>query len=1050
MRKYWSVTVSAVALTWASAASAADITTAVTTPVTTATAASGNPDNITITAAGSVKPTSGTAVTLNSSHTVTNNGIVQITDSNDAVGILARGGFTGAVTNTGSITIDESFTPTDSDNDGDLDGPLATGSGRHAIRVQGPGVFTGSIANSGAIVVEGNDSTGISIETNLVGSVSTTNSIAISGARAHGLRVGAAVSGDVTARGSISATGEGAQALTIDGPVAGGVRVQGTLLSSGYRFTTSPTDPAVVAKFDADDLRQGGPTISITGNVARGLLLDAPPADKDTANADEDADGLPDATEGTASVTSFGAAPALQVGAAGQTVQLGVVGTGDNAYGVVNLGSVRGLGVYEGVSATGVRLGVAGGQVIIDGGVRNASIITGGAMGADAIGLVVEGGAQTPVIRNTGTIAATTVSEGAHVVTGLAIRAGASVPSVINTGSLSAGVLGEKGDSYALRDQSGTLTDIRNAGAITALVTANDDANDKDDSDNDASNEVVTGKAVAVDVSANTTGVRLVQAKDLTNAPSIAGEIRFGSGSDRLEALAGTIDGDIAFGAGANTLLIDGGAAVTGRITAVGGTLNLSVVDGTLNFRTTDAVAASSLTLGAKSQLTFLADPTTGAATRLDVSGAASIASGAKLGLRLTSLQNGTQTYTVIQAGQLSAGTIDSSLLGSIPYLYNSSLAANTSTGAVQITVARKTATQLQLASSVASAYEPLITAIGRDDALETVLLGVTDRATFVSLYDQMLPNRSGGIFQWASAASDAFSRASMDRSASRGGIFVQETAFGVVRESNGEQAGYKAWGLGLSGGYETPETGLGSFGVTVSGASGELSDNRAIDTEKMILNTVEAGAYWRVQANGFTASAAASGGYLDVDSDRVVGVNFGDDQYIERKASADWKGWTINARAAADYKVTLGEAMFLRPSASVAYHRLREDGYTEQGGGQAIDLIVSDRTTTQLTAYAGLGIGAFFGEDGVGWGPELTVGWRQGLKDSGGSTTARFASGGPAFTLTPEEVGDQGPVARLSIKGDLQSGGFVVQVGADRRKDLTNYDFRLAAHLVF
>ena len=81
------------------------ISTAVTTPVLTST---GN-DDIRISSTGSVKPTSGAAVTIDSNDSVKNEGTIQITGANNATGILANPGLTGNIANTGTITIDESF-----------------------------------------------------------------------------------------------------------------------------------------------------------------------------------------------------------------------------------------------------------------------------------------------------------------------------------------------------------------------------------------------------------------------------------------------------------------------------------------------------------------------------------------------------------------------------------------------------------------------------------------------------------------------------------------------------------------------------------------------------------------------------------------------------------------------------------------------------------------------------------------------------------------------------------------------------------------------------
>jgi hypothetical protein len=84
---------------------------------------------------------------------------VTIGNANGAVGIAALAGTSGDIVNSGTITIDEPYTPTDSDNDGDLDGPFALGSNRFGIRTEG--AHSGKIDNSGTIAVEGNDSAGI-------------------------------------------------------------------------------------------------------------------------------------------------------------------------------------------------------------------------------------------------------------------------------------------------------------------------------------------------------------------------------------------------------------------------------------------------------------------------------------------------------------------------------------------------------------------------------------------------------------------------------------------------------------------------------------------------------------------------------------------------------------------------------------------------------------------------------------------------------------------------------------------------------------------------
>ena len=77
------------------------ITTATTAPVRTSTIKSGAPDDIKISSTGSIKPTSGTAVTVDSNHKVVNDGTIEIGNANGATGIFANAGTAGGITDIG-------------------------------------------------------------------------------------------------------------------------------------------------------------------------------------------------------------------------------------------------------------------------------------------------------------------------------------------------------------------------------------------------------------------------------------------------------------------------------------------------------------------------------------------------------------------------------------------------------------------------------------------------------------------------------------------------------------------------------------------------------------------------------------------------------------------------------------------------------------------------------------------------------------------------------------------------------------------------------------
>ncbi|WP_337185091.1 autotransporter domain-containing protein [Phenylobacterium sp.] len=969
------------------------ISTATTNPVRTATIADGQPDHITIEAAGSIAPTaSGAAVTVDSSNAVTNAGAIKFDDVSDATGILITPGVAMAVVNAGTISLLEDYTATDADGDGDLDGPFAQGSGRFGIRATGGDSVIGDIINNGAISIEGVDSGAISVEMRLIGNLTSSGAITVVGDRGVGIRADS-VSGDVTVTGAISVQGEGSVGVRT-GAVDGGLVIQNTLIATGYRSTERATE-AVRAKLDADDLKQGGSALRITGSVGRGVLLDRPPADTDADNADEDNDGVADAAEGTASVVSFGTAPAIDIGGPAP-ITLGAVGTGDLAYGFVNRGAVAGAGVNDGVSATALRIGPG---VTVQGGLHN---VTGATMSSQAYS------AQ-----------ATTVL----------ITQDADVATLRNGGSITAAQSGGLHDARALVDLSGSLRLIETSGTLSAVVTP-------------ASGVTQTGRAIAADLTANTTGITLRQQKvNTTDAPAIVGEVLFGAGDDRLELLGGTLRGEMNFGAGADTLVIDGGATATGRIVDADGRLAVDVREGRLAVANTDTLTLTSLTLGEKAVLAVTLDPDN-AATRFNVTGAASLATGAQVDVTLTGLSRGERSYQLVQAGSLAVDGSGLSLAGA-PWLYQANLRADASAGALFVDLRPKTAAELGLNRSGAQAYGAVFDALDRNNALETAFLGAASQAGFDALYEQMLPDHSGGVMMSAAQVSSAVSSAVAQAGGSDTsgtGLWAQEVLFHIRRDAR-DAAGFKSQGFGFAAGADV-DTGSGAVGANVSFVSADVRDRGAAAGEEITMSVLGAGLYWRLDGGPLQAAVRGGLGYVFLDGDRrLVAPD------VELRTKADWNAWMAEAYAAVSYEVGLG-AFYVRPELSLSYMRLAEDGYAETGGGTGFDLSVDKRTSDMLTGEALLALGWRFGDE-VYFAPELKVGYAARLAGGPGKTTARF-EGGPDFTLTPEDAFDGGVVARAGFRGGGSRFAYAVNGGATVDSDYTAYDVRATVRFQF
>ena len=1058
------------------------VTTARTTPIATSTATTaGGADDVRVTADGSIKlTTAGPLITLDSNNKVVSLGTLSTVGVNDSTGILILGGRTGSVTNSASISLTEDYTPTDDDKnasgaaapDGDLDGPFAQGSNRYGIRLTGAGAFTGDILadSASSITVEGNNSAGVSLESQLIGNFTNSGSINVLGNNTAGVRVAAPVTGKVTVNGGVSVTGQNAVGVAVDDNITGAFVVQGGVSATGYRYTSRPSLATDRAKLDADDLLQGGSAVRVTANVSGGVLLDAPLVESDSTKTDDDGDGVVDTAEGTSALSVSGGSPALLIGSDTRAITVGAVGTGDNAYGLVVRGSVTAAGVFDSVAATAIQLGGNTGQTTtLANGARLASTITVSAYEASATGVSLKSGASVPTLWNQGSITSFSVSDGAFDARGVAVESGATATTFRNDGAISVSVGGEKGNAYGVIDYSGGLTDIQNTGKIFATVVATDN------NDGDSTNETVTGKAVAIDVTRNSSGVTLVQngrndgddgadgvadadadadGVDDADEPSIVGAVKFGSGADTFRVMNGSVIGDIAFGAGADTFVVDGGSLVLGALTDSDGRLAVTIGKGSLGISNAADINISSLNIGSTSKILFTADPTAGTSTRLVVAGAANVATGAELGLRLTSLVKQPTSYTVITAGSLTVGSLGQSLLQDSPYLYVATSRADANN--VYLDVRRRTATEIGMTRSEASAYDAVFTALGSTGAgtLASTFLAQNGKDGFLNLYDQMLPDQGEGLFASLQSANQLISAATAVKPdpGERYGpdsVWIQEINT-LVRRDDGDTLGSDNQAFGFVGGYEAMGDAGGALGLTLAYVNVEEHDTIAQVGEQTTASFVQAGGYWRRSAGGWRMNAGGSAGYGWFQGDRRLVAPDADGDGVADLIlanTADWGGATLTAFGGVAYEAKMGR-YFLRPEGRIDYVWLREGKRTETGGGTGFDLTVDQRTSSNLSGEFGIAFGADYGKD-LWWRPEVRVGYRQTLAGEVGDTTARFTGGNP-FTLAALNDKQGAVTLGFSIKAGTPMSYLALEGGAEASKKQKRYNLRLAGRAMF
>ena len=587
---------------------AQDISTETTEPVTTSTIDDGAPGDVTITEDGSIE-LSGTegqvAVTMDSDNNITHNGTISIEDTDNVAGIVLEANRTGDLTMGGSINLLEEYEREDDDDDGDLDGPLAIGENRVGIRLDSGGAHTGqlNLETGASILVEGNQSAGIILGSNLVGSLTMDGLISIVGEDTVGIEIDDGVTGNVLISGNVSAQGANARGVSLDGNVGGNLTVEGTITSSGFTDTSESnyirpldveedTDP-VLERIDAEDLNDNGAALAVGGSLSAGLLING---NVDDFTSDEDAedetkDTIEDFDENRTSgiVSSLGSAPALLIspdldGAASESITLGPVtetvrdttdddededlsetlAVFDYDQGLINRGTIAANGLNVGYEATALRIeGSADGAftTTITGGILNSGVVSAQAFEADATAISLGSGARVGRLETSGDITAQVFSVTDYTATALLIEDGAELSELTNSGVISASSFGESVNVSAIQDLSNGLTDITNTGTISAFQTS--DGTQVDD----------VGTANAIDLSTSTQDITLTQrlatpTDDVNNdgeissedvvAPTLAGDVLFGSGNDTLTSTSGTISGNVEFSLGNASMTLSG------------------------------------------------------------------------------------------------------------------------------------------------------------------------------------------------------------------------------------------------------------------------------------------------------------------------------------------------------------------------------------------------------------------------------------------------------------------------------------------------------------
>ena len=1013
---------------------------------------------------------------------------------------------------TSTIVIDEDYTATDTDSDGIIDGPRAIGSGRTGILISGASPFEGNIEldNRSSIFVEGNESYGINLAntsmmtTGLSGDLTNGGTITLIGDNGAAVNIAGNMNGDLVNTGSVSVSGENSNGYNVSGDIQGGFVNSGSIGANAFRFNSRiPFGGDNVLgreEFEAEDLQNAGSSVAISGNISQGIHFDL--VQEEILDDDGVGTGL-FSTVRTSTLTQLGSAPAVLIDGNGTPIAIGRVGqitdptdddfNEDLLFGFVNEGTINAQGLYDDFDATVISISDA----TIENGVFNSGTLSvstfrgpgtrtveGVTPGTGHSRVIVLGqGAIVDAINNTGTVAAS-ASEAVQEVyadsdnplaavnilaTAIDIGENATADTLYNRGVIAATIIGRNGEAFAIKDASGTLNSLTNEGFITATGTNSDPL----------ANEEVNFTLVAIDVSSNTTGFTYTQQlREDTDpddgidpaSPFLIGDIRLGSGDDTISATAGSIIGNIDFGTGQDELLLSGSSGFAGEISNADD-LSIIVTDNSnLSLIGTAPVPIANASFDETSTFLPTLDGQGNSATTLTASSTVSFAEGSAISPRFSSIVSDPEglTFTLASANTLDVSAAALAQFGAtdtdqLPFLYNFDYALNQIDGqdALVVTVDLRDPTTpsaqggLGLDAAQAQAFAPALGAFVANSDLGSAIANITNEAEFNRAFNQLLPEFASAAREFVIANVDGATGAvgshldTTRRSPDKpGGAWIQEFAYFADRERAGLSEQYRGSGFGITGGLDTAWGPFHAIGVNAGFASTEIEDVAGQD-EPLDVITLQGGVY---------AGLSQDFGQGQLGTDLYIGVGLNKFEQERRitfddffgQASADYKGTHINASARTGYEVALTEKFWIRPTLSVDYLRLSQDGYTESGD-EGIALDVSSRTTDTASAAAMFNFGAKFQGKRTWIRPALRVGYRHSFLNDPTQTEFGFAGlDGQRATIESFAFPDSGVLLGFTIAAGSAYSSIGFDFDSDIRDGFMRHTGRVVIRLLF
>ena len=974
-----------------------------------------------------------------------------------------------------------------------------TGSSSYGVHLTTGDSVAGDIIVNGTIFMQptnltstsSGSVTAVEIDGNMTGNllVGSTGILTSIGAGAQGIVVLGNITGSIQNLGLVDAAGQqtpatngtnpvAGTALAISGNVTGGIYnggpvvagdgVTAATLESTGNVPTVVIEPGFNSSTTATNIIIGGYTDpglhTPFSFINRGSISNAP------LNADTTSTAmLVSGTSSSSTVTLTDGI--LNTGTISATSTVNATASQTVAVTGISIGQFANVGSITNQLASGA---ATGGTI--------SAIVTGVQSGV-ASGIVIATNATVPIINNFGTIVASATTSDptntAETAFGIIDQSG-TLQTINNTGSITARAAAVVNGTYAPLDNNANLAQSINLAAAKTGVIINNTGNGT------ITGDIVLGAYNDTITTSGTSGSAITS--------SITANINFGSGNNTLAIGANSqVVGDILQNKGG---AIDITIAANGKLDATNNGLTSS--NRPLPNGTAQNIVVSNLDLATGGELdltlsnaynfnnTIKGPPIIQATPTGVINIAAQSTLAVNFGgfVSVSNAGGSAAKFIVFDAsdGNLkiaNASEVQTALTNGIPFLFTGSVCAYglpgsgfTSCGAnasnplgvthddVVLNLTPKTVTDLGLTGYAKAMFAPANEALANDNTLGAAVIqaGVPTstkalttaqgNALYQQIYSAFAPDVTGSARAIAISLTDQATNIVGDRQrklrmyASQDGeatLWAQEFGERLNVPNKTSAAGYSNTGFGLAMGLDGGDPSSGRYGGAFTFYAGSTREKQPRDSSTDSQWYMLTGySDWR--GRGLFFDSQVNIGYGNLNGKRRLSIDdINGNTLITRVAQSKRASEMAAGGFTTGVIMNSGGTVFI-PQFSLDGLTLREEGYTENGGGAGMDLHVQPYYANSVRAFFGadlrqdLKMGSYFLQ------PDLRAGYRYDFLNgatklkvnfAGDQTTSPVVSAGSPFSITGPDPS----------KGNVVVGGGLA-VTTDAWSIGLNYDY--------